>query len=149
VPIIFFADTSTNQYYIKVKGIAKASMESDEFEIFKIHLEVLFLNFFFYPIKKKRAVKLNKGKNKIAENKHFKSVNFKKVLRVLKSFKIKQFQLDIDTGDCIVNSKLYPAFAFLNFYNHTQCSVNFESRNNVLLSIENRPIRIIKSFINN
>ena len=149
VPIVFFINTSTNQYFIKAKGIAKASIEADELEIFKIHLKFLFFNFFFYPLKKKRLKKVNKGENKIAKEKPFKIVHFKKVLSVIKSFKVKQFQLDIDTGDCIVNSKLYPVFVFLNFYNHTQCRVNFESRNSVLLSVDSRPIRIIKSFINN
>jgi hypothetical protein len=148
VPIILFIDTSTNQYFIKVKGIAKASIESDKLEVFKIRLKVFFFNFYFYPLKNNRLVKLNKDKKKVVKKKNFKWAHFTKVLRVVRSFKIKQFQLDIDTGDCIINSKLFPVFAFLNFYNHTHCSVNFESRNSVLLSLENRPIRIIKSIIN-
>lgn len=84
---------------------------------------------------------------KKTKKKRSKDINFKTLLRVLKSFKVRQFQIDIDTGNCISNAKLYPVFAFLNYYKGG-FNINFENRNKVLLSIENRPIRIIKSFIN-
>lgn len=145
--MIVFIDTSTNQYYIKIKGLVKASIEADELEIFKVRLNVFFLNFYVYPLKK-RQVKDKKVKAKTVKKKRFKSVPFKKTVRVIKTFKVRQFQLDIDTGDCISNSKLYPVFAFLNFYKGHHFDVNFEGRNSVLLSVENRPIRIIRSFIN-
>jgi hypothetical protein len=55
--------------------------------------------------------------------------------------------LDVDTGNCIQNAKLYPAFAFLNHHVGT-FHINFEGRVNMVLHMQSRPINIIKSFIN-
>ncbi|WP_372794506.1 hypothetical protein [Lutibacter sp.] len=100
------------------------------------------MNFYLYPLKyrgfteKKKIVKNNKTNKKI---------DFKKGLQILKSFKIKRFNLEIDTGDYTLNAKLYPVFVFLN-YNLGHFKVNFEDRNQLVLHLQNRPINIIKLF---
>lgn len=147
VPVTLVIDTSTHQYYIKVKGLAKASIEADEHEIIKIRLRAFRFDFFFYPLKVRSGDKSDKSTKAVKQSTR-KSIPVKKVVRVLKSFEVVDFQLDIDTGNCIANAKLYPVFAFLNFYSRSALNVNFEGRNRVLLSIQNRPIRIIRSFIN-
>lgn len=55
--------------------------------------------------------------------------------------------MNIDTGDCIANSKLYPVFSFLS-YQFGGFHVNYKGQNTLVLAVENRPIRIIKSFFN-
>ncbi|HSQ47142.1 MAG TPA: hypothetical protein VLM44_09515 [Lutibacter sp.] len=148
MPIVLFIDTKTNQYYLQVKGLVKASIESHDEELFRIRLQLFFLSFYFYPLRnigignKKKLLKSIENKKKIG-----KGINFKKGLRMLKSFKVKRFLFDIDTGDCILNAKLYPLFAMLN-YHVGGFSVNFEGRNRVELHIYSRPIYLIKSFIN-
>lgn len=57
------------------------------------------------------------------------------------------FYLNIDTGDCISNAKLYPLFAFFN-YKGGNFNINFEGKNRLALHIQNRPIKIIKTFFN-
>ncbi len=74
-------------------------------------------------------------------------MGFRTGLRLLKSFRIKQFLLNVDTGNCISNAKLYPVFAFLN-YRVGGFNINFQGRNQLVLHIQNRPIHIIRSFIN-
>ena len=147
VPITLVIDTLSHQYYIKVKGLAKACIKADEYEIIKIHLRAFRFDFFFYPLKIRSGDKSEKS-TKAVKKRTSKSISAKKVWRVLRSFEVKYFQLDIDTGNCISNAKLYPVFAFLNFYSKSTLNVNFEGRNSVLLDVENRPIRIIRSFIN-
>lgn len=148
MPIVLFIDTKTNQYYLQVKGLVKASIESHDEELFRIRLQLFFLSFYFYPLRnigignKKKTLKSTENNKKIG-----KGINFKKGLRMLKSFKVKRFLFDIDTGDCILNAKLYPLFAMLN-YHVGGFSVNFEGRNRVELHIYSRPIYLIKSFIN-
>jgi len=68
-------------------------------------------------------------------------------MRFLKSFKVKKLLLNIDTGNCILNAKLYPFFSLLN-YQIGNFSINFQGRNRLALEVENRPIDIIKSIIN-
>ncbi len=53
----------------------------------------------------------------------------------------------MDTGDVVKNAKLYPAFAFLN-YHVGGFNINFQGRNQLAVRLQNRPIDIIKLFIN-
>jgi len=144
MPIVLFVDTSKQQYYLQLKGLAKANLEADKHELIRIKLKLLFFSFYFYPLKK--TIKSEKAKpiNKMKSSRKF---NIKTGLRLLKSFKIKTIFVDIDTGDCIVNAKLYPIFSFLNYYKKG-FYINFKGNNRIILSIQNRPIYIIKSFIN-
>ena len=148
MPIELFIDTKTHQYFIRAKGLAKASVESHAEEFIRIKLKMFFLSFYFYPLRN-----IGSGENKKLEDKANnkkeigKGIGFKKGLRVLKSFKVKRILFDIDTGDCILNAKLYPLFALLN-YGSGGFNVNFEGRNRVKLHIYSRPIYLIKSFIN-
>ena len=142
--VSLFIDTSTNQYFIKLQGICKINAERDETEILKLRLHIFFLDFNFYPLhpdkKKKRKSKKKKKKSRF-------SLTFKQTKLLIKSFKIKRFYLDLDTGDCITNAKLYPVFALLN-YKMGHFNINFNGRNKLVLHIQNRPVYIIKSFIN-
>ncbi len=144
-PIRLVVNTDRNQYYVEQKGLVKAQIAPDEKDILKIKMKVLFFKFNIYPLRKNKTSKIRKKQVKTKSTKRY--LNFKKVIRVIKSFKIKRFHLYIDTGDCISNAKLYPVFALLNYFN-VDCKVNFTGRNSLILAIENRPIRIIKSFIN-
>ena len=74
-------------------------------------------------------------------------MSFKKMLRLTRTFKVKTFMLNIDSGDAITNAKLYPIFSLLN-YRGGNFNINFEGRNQLILQLQNRPIDLIKSFIN-
>ena len=113
IPIIMVIDTRNNRYYIQLKGLAKANVMADEKELLKIKLRMLFFNFNFYPLKKKSIVKNLERQSKLPKKKSKNVMKFKTGFRVFKTFKIKQFYLNIDTGDCITNAKLYALFAFL------------------------------------
>ena len=142
--ISLFIDTSTNRYFIKLQGICSINAERDETEILKLRLHVFFLHFNFYPLgpDKKKKIKPKKKKKKSRF-----SLTFKQAYRLVKSFKIKRFYLDLDTGDCITNAKLYPIVSLIN-YKKGNFNINFNGRNKLVLHIQNRPIYIIKSFIN-
>jgi len=145
-PIIVCIDTSSNQYYLQLQGLIKANLEKHDTEIFRIRLNVLFMKFYIYPLKKKRINKQKKS-NKEHLSKHKKHISFSRSFKILRTFKIKQFFIDMDTGNCILNAKLYPLFALLN-YNTGNFHINFQGRNQLVLIVKNRPIDIIKSFIN-
>lgn len=146
VPIILVVNTNSNEYYLQIKGLAKASVESDEKKIIKIKLKLFFFNYCFYPL----MYKVNDQNKKIESKKKKKKkmkIGFKTTLKLLKSFKVKKLMVDIDTGDCILNAKLFPVFGFLN-YHVGNFKVNFEGRNQLVFQMQNRPLNIIKSFIN-
>lgn len=147
VPIILFIDTNTNQYYFQCKGLAKVSFETNEEDFLKIKLKLFFMNFNFYPLREHKKHLKKPQLTKAKPKKRQSRFNLKAGMSVLKNFKVKQFALDIDTGDSIYNAKLYPIFAYLN-YRIGGFNINFIGRNQLVLHLENRPIYILKSFIN-
>ncbi|RLD28582.1 MAG: hypothetical protein DRI70_03355 [Bacteroidetes bacterium] len=143
-PITLYIDTSANQYYVQLRGIIKANIEADPSKVMRVRLQVLFLNFSFYPLTRRTK---KKKKSKTKKKKHGKRIVVQKIIRVARTFKVKKLVLDIDTGDCIQNAKLFPVFALLN-RTKGDFTINFINRNRLALVVKNRPIHILKSFIN-
>lgn len=149
LPLEFYIDTQTEQYYVKFGGLAKARIEGHDTEVIVIKIQAFFTQFEYFPLRRESKLK-KKSKstqvNRVEQSK--KGVRKLKTLwRVVRSFKVQQFHLDVDTGDCISNAKLYPVFALMN-YHWGGFWVNFEGRNRLVVHITNRPIYIIRSFIN-
>jgi len=147
VPIIFFINTRKHHYYLQIVGLAKVFVESDEEQWMKLKLKLLFLNFTFYPLKTIGSKKAKTLKAKPKKKKSRKRMDYETFLRIIRSFNVEKFYLNIDTGNCIYNAKLYPLFAFLN-YKMGGFHINFRGNNQLVLVIKNRPIRIIRAFIN-
>ncbi len=152
IPVVLCIDTTKNQYFIQLRGLATVSVKQHEKEVLQIRLKVLLFNFYFYPLrktleqvqgKKKKVVKKEVKKHK----KRSKRFDIRKMISILRTFKVKKVLINLDTGDDILNAKLYPLFGLLNHYVGT-FHVNFEGRNQLVLQMQNRPIHIIKSFIN-
>ncbi|EAR01342.1 hypothetical protein [Maribacter sp. HTCC2170] len=146
VKLVFFIDTANNEYYIQLKGLAKAYIEPDKEELVRVHIKALFMNFYIYPfdyVGKSGKKKISK-KHAVKKKKSFES---KKIVRLLQTFKVNKFLIDIDTGNCITNAKLYPMFSALNHHiGHFR--INFYGNNQLVLHMQNRPINIIKTIIN-
>jgi len=149
VPIVLYLDTFSNQYYVQLKGLVKASFEADEEDIIRIKLRLLFINFNFYPLKKfkqrkqKQDLKKRKNRHKKKSRRLFKK---KKMIRLLKSFEVRHFFVNIDTDDFVTNTQLYPAFSLANHWGG-QVYINFQGQNQLRVDLRNRPIYIIKSMI--
>jgi len=146
VPLDIVINIANNEYFFQIRGLAKVAVEGHEKEFLRIRLNTLFTKFYFYPLRKKKKGAKKKVEKKSGVKVDFTS-NFKRGLKVLKSFEVKQMIFDIDTGNCILNAKLYPAFALLDYYVGT-FRVNFEGRVNMVLHLQSSPASIIKSFIN-
>jgi hypothetical protein len=143
-PITLYIDTSANQYFVRLQGIMKASIEGDPSKVIRIRLQILFLNFNFYPLMKRFG---SKKKETAEKKKHRKRIAMKRIICVVRTIKVKKFLLEMDTGDCIQNAKLFPLFTLLN-RTRGDFTINFENRNRLALVFQNRPIHILKSFIN-
>ncbi|MBT8287885.1 MAG: hypothetical protein HKN00_05350 [Flavobacteriaceae bacterium] len=147
IPVDLYINTSSRLYYIKQGELFKAKAEWHDDEIVKMRFRILFIPFNVYPLDHwKRSKKRKESHIKKVRSYKYKSEKFKKAWLVLRTFRIKQFAVDLDTGDCIQNAKLYPVFAFLD-YRYGGFKINFLGRNSLLLHISNSPIRILKSFI--
>ena len=147
MPIDLIVDTIENQYALRLGILGRVRIEKDENYLIRFRLYTLFTRFSFYPLKKRSPKKNGKKEDKKAKKRQFKRSYIRVARRLIRSFEIKKFALELDTGNCITNSRLYPVFAFLN-YRGVDCAINFIDRNSMVLHVQNRPIRILKTFIN-
>jgi hypothetical protein len=69
----------------------------------------------------------------------------RKIVRVLHTFKVEEWQLAIDTGDYALNAQIYP-LNFLPALNH-HIGINFNNENFLKVKISNRPVRILYAYL--
>lgn len=91
------------------------------------------------PGKKKTAVQ---KKKKIKAGSRFQKIQ--KMIRVLKTFRVTEWKLALDTGDYTRNAQLYP----LNFipYAAEHVHINFTGETYLLLKTRNRPWNILVAY---
>ena len=154
VPLILYIDTDQKTGYLRIKGLARASVESHDRELIRIRIDALFTHFYFYPLQKILEAK-NKKKGKTRKHKKKRSkkdiaylMRYGKIgKRLWQSFEVIKFRVDMDTGDCIQNARLYPVAAFVDRYLF-DFNINYQNRIYLGLHLVNRPIYILKAFIN-
>lgn len=69
----------------------------------------------------------------------------KKIIRVIKTFRVTRWQLAVDTGDYVRNAQLYPLNYTKYTFNHLY--INFTGENYLTLTIRNRPWKIIYALL--
>ncbi len=151
VPVILYVNTISKEYFVRVKGLAKVSLEGDDKEFIRIKLNTLFTKFYYYPLRKDKKIKKKKKKVVETSPKKFDTQKGMKYLQkgiaLIKTFQVKQFTLHMDTGDYVQNAKLIPVFSLMDYY-IGDFKINFQDKNSLVFHLENKPIRILKVFIN-
>jgi len=134
-PGYFFVNTDTEKYSLRIPGIFKLALISDE-DLFHLRVRILFIPFRIDPIKfaGRKTDKSNRFKKPATGNLLYR---FKALNEVRKSFRIKFLYLDIDTGDYIYNSFLVPALMAVRT-DKFQVYINYEERYSLRLDLRNR-----------
>ncbi|WP_407139095.1 hypothetical protein [Aquimarina sp. 2-A2] len=146
IPVSLYINTHKNEYKLTIQNIATASLQNDIEHLIRIKLSVLFWKFYFYPFKENISYKY-KARGKVVTSKSTSIIRFDKVLKMLRSFKLKKLLLDIDTGDCITNVKLFVFFRSIKSFIKGTFEINFEGNNQFELHMENRGIFLLTSLI--
>ncbi len=147
-PIRLYINTDTKKYFIELKGIFRVSLVPDKKEIFFLRFRLFFINFNFFPFrtkkKKEKLVKHKKQRKKKRKKTGIKKIRLiiKYTWNVLKSFKLRRFNLNIDTDNVILNAFLIPVFIFINRKN-IWLNVNYNGELSLILLVENRVINIL------
>ena len=95
---------------------------------------------------KRTPKKINDGKTKKKEKRKMEIVRIlKKMIRMLKTFRVTEWNVAIDTDDYIRNAQLYPLNYLPGILGHLH--INFQDENYVVLKIRNRPWKIIYAFL--
>lgn len=71
----------------------------------------------------------------------------RKAIPLIRSFRINEFFLTIDTGNMQLNGMLYPLFVWLTNTSRKTFIVNFLDDNRLILQIENKLAWIIRAYI--
>jgi hypothetical protein len=143
-PFSMVVDTRIPAATFKWQNIGRAVIWYDE--EWRLYIQL----FFYSKIISIRQLKNNSSKKKSAPKKKKrikKRSNFLQIcrlIRVLNSFRVTEWELAIDTGDYTCNAQLYP----LNFipYAFEHLQINFTGDNYLLLKIRNRPVNILVAY---
>lgn len=158
-PIYLLISTPESRYEAGLTGIFKIWLNTKT-----EGLPELYGRFFF--IERKIKLQLSKGKPKSPTTirKRIRRLFKRRVVlsrskirfflqlswKLLRSFKLKQLKVNIDTGDVIHNAHLIPVFT-MAYHDNIQLSVNYEDENEFILHFENKLgtiiIHIISAFI--
>lgn len=135
-PVIIFLDTDHNQYLLTLPGIFKAMLVPSE-HFFTIEGRIFLFPFTYNPFLRQPDKKKNKkSAEKSIEKRNSKQISglFKMAIQVLRSFRIRKLELNIDTDDFTLNAWLIPVFSTLNSEN-IQMRVNFKGYASLLLDL--------------
>lgn len=146
-PLELRINSAKDQYLLSWKGIAKVEWIPAPDDIL-IRSKIFFWESIYHPLtamptKKKVAADPESSRKK-------KRWTWRKwsrrIIRVLKSFQVKAFRVNLDTGDYVYNSYLYPIFWMLNQGN-SRLQINYNGESEILLVVQNRLYRILKALL--
>lgn len=154
VPFRLEVNSESEVYRCGIPGLIMARAEP-EGDFFLISFRIFFLNFRMDPFKpssagkeKEEAEKEKKEAEKDKEKKKSKSVlsgrhllkpSLKLLKDIFKAIKLKRLVVDFDTGDDILNAKLYPVCFILSRPNR-HVMVNFDDFQRIIIEIRTRLI---------
>ena len=145
-PLRLFVDTGQGMLEIRWWGLGAAGLyhTGDDllfrFRIFFWKKEIDLLT--WQPTKKKKKAKKAKKKKKRGKI----PMSLRKFRRLLKTFKILEWELDLDTDNYLVNGWLYPVFYFLNRAGK-RFQINYRGRFYWRMVIENRGYRVLWALL--
>jgi hypothetical protein len=146
-PLLISIDTRVPVVEVKWVSIASVSLFLREGKwLLKIH--VLFyssLKDLSSLIRRKRLPGKKAVNNKAKKPKHPLKI-LRAIIRVAKSFTVKNWNLTFDTGDYTTNSRMYALYAYPIIANHVH--INYQSNNFFMLKMKNTPLRMLKAYLN-
>ena len=140
-PLLVEIDSRNSIYQFRMVPIFRLWWVSCEFfgqtemSIFGIHKKLTFSNL---------KEKANQLKIKSTKQLNF---SFQQFFAILKSFKVQQCVVDIDTGNMPLNGKLFPVMFLLSGLTGETFHINFTGKNEVVLIVKNNIYSILKAYI--
>lgn len=98
---------------------------------------------------KQHSEKIKIKKEELVTHKKSKrnEVSFRKMMRVLGSFKINRCEILIDTGNIQLNAFLFPIFYLLQMKTSKNIQINFIGNNKLIIEIENNLARMSWAYL--
>jgi hypothetical protein len=146
MPIELRVDSARGLAYLRLGILAKASLEPEPEQGIRLHLRAGFMDFYWGPADFRKAAPKKTGARQKPKRRKGPKITPEKALRLIRSFRVRYFRCDLDTGNPVLNARLYPAFYLLD-RTLGGFGINFQDHNRLALRVENRPLRILRAFI--
>jgi hypothetical protein len=135
-PVILFLDTDRNRYFISLPGVFKVILITSG-EIIRIRAWIFFIPFTIHPFRMKRKRRGKKSDKPVKKRRRWRFTRGTGLAGMLRAFRIRRLELNLDTDDFSLNAWLVPVFSVLNSRN-IRMKVNFEGTSSMLLDLRFR-----------
>ncbi len=153
-PLYLYIHTGESRYEAGLTGFFKARLVNGKHGLPELKMRVLFYPFRMPLIrlgedrkKPSKAIKKQK-KSKKRSWQGFRKIKLimKISWKLVRSFRLKKFYLNVDTGNVITNAYLFPVFSVLGGKKY-RLSVNYASKNELILRLENNLMTIFSHIV--
>ena len=154
LPFDLIIDSTRNVYQLRWLGLLRIQAVILQKDII-FRFKIFFWKKDFYPLhhKEKSAKQKHEKKKKKKKEASWKKVDKSKIMRwvtkskkILRSFEVREFHLNLDTDSYIWNGYLYPIFFFVD-RSHRHLQINYKGDFVFKLWIKTRPYNILKAII--
>ena len=143
-PIRITIDSQNQIYNVNWIGIGKIGI-LDFTDDLILRTQLLFWKKDFHPLTMSMRKKVPKPRP-IKKSQKSSPISRRRVLRLFRSFQLKELRLNLDTDSVIYNSYLVPLFYFLNGKKR-KLNINYQGELMILVMAENRLYRIIAAML--
>ena len=140
-PLVLEIDTRVPEAQFTWQGIGNCRVTYQE--EWKLRLQILFYRKTICLASMKRTKKTRPAKKRTQKKISFRKL-FKKLFSVLRSFRVEQWELAINSEEVIQNARLYPLNFMPRFRDHLR--INFTGDNYLFIRIRNRGWRILYAY---
>ena len=147
-PVSLHVHSLSKEFYANIWNVFFARVLIIQSEL-AIQLSFFSWKWIYFPLRGRSAKSNTSRKERTAKSKRWKRpsfMTFDRIKAILSSFKIREFDLDIDTRDVVWNAYLYPISVLLINRGYP-FRVNYQNRFHLDLVIENRLGSILKALI--
>ena len=147
-PVSLHVHSLSKELYANVWNIFIAKVLFIQSEL-AIQFSLFSWKWVFYPFRRQGKERQKSPKKRSSGKKKWGRASFLTVDRlkkILSSFKVREFDLDIDTRDVVWNAYLYPVSVFL-LHRGYPIRVNYQNHFHLDLVIENRLGSLLKALI--
>jgi hypothetical protein len=81
------------------------------------------------------------------KNTEGRSIPWRKLLPILRSFKVEKFSWHLDTGDFALNGELYGLFGWYRYTWGHDVTINFNGNNYLALTVKNSAWRVLRAIL--
>jgi hypothetical protein len=145
-PVVLEIDSQKQVYQVRVSSLVRAALRITV-EGWYINLQIAFWrkNIDLFNLPGRKPVR-EKKKARYKKKRHS-GFSFREIMAVLKSFRVREWKVILDTGDMALNGKLFPWFYLFSAVTGRSCRISFNDDTVIQLHIRNSIGRMLVAYI--